>query len=724
MRKTRSGVLSTKTSAASPLRSAGPNVSPLKLALHRKQVGGPAGLLAKAPSRPNIFAQPQVNTAPAPALAPIQPQLQKPVPTSAPALLQPQKPVPRSAATLAPPIQAPRKNIFAPPTPKVTAEVLARQPVLDETIGIRLAAPPSRFSARQDSVDLDVPQDLRDLFIDADDILSATASPVAGLPQFPPVRPPSTVRRRRNPPPAPLPVSPVMNLSPSSLAYHSGQLEVGDDHQARDSVLSEFDFTSEFANLDTGNQRASFVEALHRVQQDDHHDLPPLPPLPLLHASTGRASKSSTETVVAAAARRSPFMGTFAFQQHASTIRASHSPRPDFLQPAPAVEPEQVVQSTETEASNDIEIETEADPAPILDDTMQLAPPRRAHRRDESGLSIATMSSIGAVIETGIAGEYTNYFEVEFARDNERRAVSTTSTDEVSQLLEASQGSWSNMSGHSRNSSVNSNCPRRSHARGHSRNTSIASLASIDGVELELTSGPPVSMYNRKRSSYISKHRRSGSFEAAFGRSDWAAHRRNISTESNVSDMSVGRISRPGLGERMFQLDGGVQLTSITASPPEGQEADESEDEVEQQVGAGDSYYPRHAKPSLDSLLDAAQAERDSVLESAAVSRDSLFDADVEASEMEREFKLRPVSVISNASSSQDSIFGPTRGHDMRDFTLRPISAVTTDSSSGQDDTFVNTIKPSAIKKQASCIESVGEDTLSESAIHVSYYIS
>lgn len=779
MRKSRSGVLSIKTSA-SPPRPSVPNVSPLKLALHRKQIGSPVRKIVKQPSQKNVP-------------APISPK-------RAPnifAMAKSADPKPESTcftadsqATLVPPPQPVKKNIFAPPTPRVTAASLAKQPVVDETVGMGHARPFSAVSSVPEQCESDVPQDLRDLFVDADDILSAAASPVAGLPQRPPVRPPSTVRRRRNPPPAPLPVAPT----PPVLSAAHAHLAVDDGGQVRGSVYSEFDFTGEFAMLDQGDQRASFVEALHRSQQTDHHgpvDLPPLPPLPLnvmagnqlgvlVNNGSDRESRSSTETVVVAA-RRSPFMGTFAFQQHASTIRASHSPKPvDFSAPA-----------IETPSVDDVPVLLARDPEPA-EDAAQLVPPRRFHRRDESGLSIATMSSIGAVIETGIAGEYTNYFEVEFARDNQRRASSTASADEISHLLDEPSTGWA----HSRTSSVASSASRRGHGRRHSRNSSIASLASIDGVEQHLPSGPPISMHNRKRSSYISKHRRSGSFDAAYGRTDWAAHRRDVSTDSAVSIMSASRIARPGLGERMFQLDGGVQLTSITASPPDGHEDPDADDTAEDRQADAQNHFgndsllgrvPAFGKLSYDSLLDRSRATHDSLLDSPRQSRDSLFDAnvdveapeigrefklrpvsvmstasssqdsifgpsrmhdkpsydslldrsgatydslldiprtsrgslfdanvDVEASEKDREFKLRPISVVSTTSSSQDSIFGPNRMHDKRDFTLRPISTASTDSSS-QEDTFVHTARYQAvIKKQPSCIEAQGEDNMSE----------
>jgi serine/arginine repetitive matrix protein 2 len=722
MRKVKSGVLSIR--GASPMRQ-GPNVSPLRLAIHRKQLEAPSREVLRKKSSKNIFAptarqEIDINATIRP--SPLQNQVVKvTVSVETAARTEPQ-PFAALPTALPPPPRPNRRNIFAPPPPQVTAASLASLVQSDKTVGKPQLRPVSCGSAFTDRVEHDVPQDLRDLFIDADHILSATTSPahVAGLPQPPPSdRRPVAGRRRRNPPPAALPPSPPTPVH-AHLAEHQ--------QRPRGSAMSEFDFDAEFANLDRGDQRASFVEALHRAQGDYHssHDLPPLPPLPghvgqgqgqefsmnqFDDASSERASRSSTDTVVvAAAARRSPFMGTFAFQQHASTIKGPNSP------PLPDVIPEIQIQQEDDEQEQEYSTFADADAnADAEDDTMELAPPpptrrnQQGHRRDESGLSIATMSSIGEVIETGIAGDYTNYFEAEFARDNAKRQHQPSSSgfDFTSSAM-----------AHSRQSSVASNTSGR-HRRGHSRNTSIASLTSIDGLDHSTLPGPPVSMHNRKRSTYISKHRQSGSSsESAFGRSDWAAtHRRNQSEESVMSNMSASRIGRPGLGDRMFQLDGGVQLTSITGSPADGYDQDEQDraDEVEAEAEAasesGDEAILNMSKSTYYTAYignggeDSFHTARD-----ASFSRES--EAEAESSSKESDWNSRPVSSSSTASGY--SIFGPGPVHHKGSFLLRPISAITTDSSSNEEDTFINVSRSIQIKRAPSCIEAQGEDTMSE----------
>lgn len=716
MRKVKSGVLSIR--GASPMRQ-GPNVSPLKLALHRKQLEAPSREVLRKKSSKNVFApSPSIAGRGVGINATIRPAHQNQVVTvtvSVETAARTESQPPAALPTALPPPPRPtRRNVFAPPTPKVTAASLASLVQSDETVGKPQLRPVSCGSAFTDRVEHDVPQDLRDLFIDADHILSATASPahVAGLPQPPPSdRRPVAGRRRRNPPPAALPPSPP---TPAHANFAEQQ------QRPRGSAMSEFDFDSEFANLDRGDQRASFVEALHRATGDYHdngsHDLPPLPPLPghlgqgqeyrmsqFDDASSERASRSSTDTVVVAtaAARRSPFMGTFAFQQHASTIKGSNSPPLADVVPEIQIQQEEDEQEKEYSTFADADEDTNAE-----DDTMELAPPpptrrnQRGHRRDESGLSIATMSSIGEVIETGIAGDYTNYFEAEFARDNAKRQEQASS---------AGFDFTSSAMAHSRQSSVASNVSR-GHRRGHSRNTSIASITSIDGLDFSTAAGPPVSMHNRKRSTYISKHRQSGSsFESAFGRSDWAAtHRRNQSDESVMSNMSASRIARPGLGDRMFQLDGGVQLTSITGSPADGYDQDQ-EDQDRVDADEAESADEANHNMSKDTYFTAFNGGEDSF----HTALDTSFgrDSEAESSAKESDWNSRPVSTSSTASS----IFGPGPIGHKGSFLLRPISAITTDSSSNEEDTFVGISRSIQMKRVPSCIEAQGEDTMSKS---------
>jgi serine/arginine repetitive matrix protein 2 len=714
----------------------GPNVSPLKLALHRKQVEVPAKQIITKKSSHNIFA-PAVKVS-TPLVQTDQADIDKSATLLARSNVQrtgnsdeiaactikiPYPPVVAAPlAGLPPPPRPARRNIFAPPSPQVTAHRLASLDFSDETVGMPKRRPMSGASAFNDRVEHDVPQDLRDLFANVDFTSSAMASPIAGLPQIPSSdRRPTSARRRRNPHSAALPSSPLSpdhqdEWSQPSVAQvpHSPPME-----SARGSMLSEFNFEYEVAKLNKGTHRASFVEALQKAKDNcsqSSHDMPPLPPLPapparydnfrnsqFEDACSERGSSTST-VIVAAAARRSPFMGTFAFQQHASTINGSHSPpteEPLEQEQVPDIEIHDVSQFTQDEAEDEGRFEHASE-----EDMTDLVPPpqRRYHKRDESGVSIATMSSIGEVIETGVAADYTNYFDVQFAKELSKAAAPPATEAPT----------------HSRQSSVASTASAHGHRRGHSRHTSIASLASIDGLEhaLGFAPGPPISLHNRKRSSYISKHRQSGSsFEAAFGRSDWAAaHRRNSSDDSVMSNLSASRICRPGLGDRMFQLDGGVQLTSITASPLDhaDNEAESSESEVEDSEQGHTTYNT--SKATYYTAYDG-EASFHTALDTSLSGRDSVSGG----TSSEDQHKARPISTSSTASSVQsspgESIFGPNTTGYKGNFLLRPISAITTDSSSNEEDTFVNVVRGQGLAMKPSCIEAHGEETMSMSMV-------
>lgn len=203
--------------------------------------------------------------------------------------------------------------------------------------------------------------------------------------------------------------------------------------------------------------------------------------------------------------------------------------------------------------------------------------------------------------------------------------------------------------------------------------------------------------------------------------------------------MSVARLARPGLGERMFQLDGGVQLTSISASPPahpnsetndarsltgsvEGlgfgrrgrgplhrdqpslerllernrlenrdqdrQLLDESQlplqyDSVLDDSRLSDSVLD-DARPPYDSILDDSQAPYDSLIDSSRLVYDSLMDSTMEASSVETHHSQ------ASGSFDIDTTFGTRtrQGGSSGSFLikgLRPISAISNDSSAPSD---------------------------------------
>jgi hypothetical protein len=117
--------------------------------------------------------------------------------------------------------------------------------------------------------------------------------------------------------------------------------------------------------------------------------------------------------------------------------------------------------------------------------------------------------------------------------------------------------------------------PAQPTARGHRRRESNMSVSS---------QGPPISFYNYNRS--YGNHRLSendtstsgsslahqyAAFGANGGRAAWAKHRQDSSMDSVMSDYSVARLGRPGVGDKMFDtaVDHGQPLRAISASPPE-----------------------------------------------------------------------------------------------------------------------------------------------------------
>ena len=116
----------------------------------------------------------------------------------------------------------------------------------------------------------------------------------------------------------------------------------------------------------------------------------------------------------------------------------------------------------------------------------------------------------------------------------------------------------------------------------------------------------PVSLYNRNYGC----HRRSDSnssagsvaqtnamFGAHGGRAIWSRHRQNASIGSISSEHSAMRgMDRPGLGDKMFEMDHGMPLTSITASPT-GSFASE----FLSQPGPSSQFY----RTTYDSIIDA-----------------------------------------------------------------------------------------------------------------------
>ncbi|WVQ95117.1 hypothetical protein IAU59_002211 [Kwoniella sp. CBS 9459] len=715
IRRIRSAMLSQKASGSSLKPPPSANASPLKMALRRAQA-------AANHNTDGMFASP-----------------------------------PRESL-----VRKGMRNVFAPPspappkhgTPSRPITDLAAAKVMDERVGMGQTMGPSIVEERTQSIKgslaSDVPADLQALLGNAD-VTRPASSPnkwsTLGLPAPPPAGRVAPRRPQPSPPALSLPPVPDSTSAPSSdhvSSSHLTKTEATAEPSPLESVFSgmltvkhndfrdSFDFTNEYAALDQGGQRASFVEALKKVsslQMLVDGDLPPVPAanetssphesvpesIPSFHVS--KPSDSTTNDgdsdddedeegeygddeafedaveiahVVGIAktspVRREPFKGQFAFQQHVNTMKreTSHgsfgAPEPIMHLSEPAITP---------------------------------APPpahRRGHQRGESGLSIATMSSIGSVIGSGNEREYTNYFEVNFSNHlgHSRQHSVAETIEEVSDEYSPRRP----MSGDSMSSAQPVPRPTTRRAHHHRRNSSIISVDSLSEiVGHNFSAGPPVSLHNNhRRSGYVSRHRRNSSSDSTFGRPDWAAHhRRNSSVASTASNFSVSQLARPGLGDRMFQLDGGVQLTSITGSPPdEPSHSGGGHRVTHRRQSSWDSLFDGTHSKVEDSLFDNVRTGNDSLFDNIRPGNDSLFDSNTSAG---------------RSSTDADSLFGPEHHTTNKNFFLRglrPISTISTTTNGSQaDDTFVHVqnylqnvttpLRP-ARQEVEMCLQGDGED--------------
>ena len=688
MRRVKSAVLTSKKSKESPLR-AGTTISPLKLALHQKQLGQ-----TQKPTHGSGQTPKQNHGS----------MGKKPRPVSSPAASPPRMSL----------VKKGMRNIFAPPSPPPL-------PVTTAAVTTQVRADPARVIASIPGVSF-----LQNQSQPSEQ--SRTASKVSsdkrfsgvnhlGLPLPPPedrISPRRQAVSANVPPKVSLPPVPdvpsatnrgKMSAAPMDLHLYLPR-HVGADYDPGQAFLSptltadcrnSFDFTGEYAKLDSGDQRHSFVQALakvqgmsssqaampptpivravparpldplledqsYRVHADSLSSGPPaensdtedsdtedenvarvLPPSPYsarasLPSHSPRSSRDSISSKSSTATQRRsprppPFQGNPAFQMRVSQQKESITPGEANLSHALAKRPSLDNLLAEVDAaaaaaeaaavpppSNHIRLDSLEPPRSALisehgrNDSLE--PPRPAymdhsHGRAESGLSIATMSSLGAVIETGIAGEYTNYFEVNFTKHLEAQSGSSAAMPPLSTVTHSRPSLANSTTVPPLQESSNVLDRPRPKKRHHRRNSSIASIDSLPGLELleAAPNGPPVSMYNPRRAShitYVSRHRRGTSSDGSFGRPDWAAHRRGTSRDSTGSfgsTTSIGQLGRPGLGEKMFELDGGMQLTAITASPPEDRGAEDEYRVVRNDTSA-------HARnDSLDSILDMSFRE-------------------------------------------------------------------------------------------------------------------
>ncbi|KAF8197689.1 hypothetical protein K438DRAFT_2118350 [Mycena galopus ATCC 62051] len=187
--------------------------------------------------------------------------------------------------------------------------------------------------------------------------------------------------------------------------------------------------------------------------------------------------------------------------------------------------------------------------------------------------------------------------------------------------------------------------PTQPSGRGHSRRKSNPSFSSQN---------PPISFYNYNRSfgnpalsendtstSGSSLAHQYATYGANGGLKAWAKHRQQSLVDSVMSDYSVGKLGRPGVGDKMFgtAMDHRQPLRAISASPPE-------------------SRGELRNRSSYDSIID--EERRSSSME------DSLFEK--------------------TGHRSSDSVFGydhhhPPNGHLLPPHQFRPLSVLSFNNS-------------------------------------------
>ncbi|KAL1408530.1 hypothetical protein Q8F55_005342 [Vanrija albida] len=312
----------------------------------------------------------------------------------------------------------------------------------------------------------------------------------------------------------------------------------GSDDVTRGS-LSSFDFTTSAAELSGGNDRASFMEAEHKSKTSSpsadfkmwtspkYLAPPPAPYLAGQRQTTpqrlGDAQRQLTSGMLGPLPPLPPLPSP--------TLRVRASPVPfkgrtefqmSFAQPKAATREVQTQTSGLLCPPPRFEL-------PALPPLPQVTRQQKTQHRPagSAAVSFASMSSLGAPIP-GQNREYTNHFEKHFGSNNGIPPVPAL-PDEF--MPKSSLGFDST---------------------SRQRRLSSSSLAS-PVLEGDASLGHTGSARPRPHQS-----------STARGRSDWAAHRRNMSSGDSLS-----RIGRPGLGERMFQREEGVQLAAISGSPSE-----------------------------------------------------------------------------------------------------------------------------------------------------------
>ena len=228
----------------------------------------------------------------------------------------------------------------------------------------------------------------------------------------------------------------------------------------------------------------------------------------------------------------------------------------------------------------------------------------RQHNKHDSMFSIASVSSFGSVIDNGAPDPFGYARHSRPPSEDMSISMSMTVDDTFSFMYQKRRSRVdSDASSFYFRSQPSMMGPIR---RGHRTHDSIIS-----------TSGaPPVSLYNRSHHGH--GHRRgdsSGSVSSVAlsyalhgangGRATWAKHSRNDpSIDSMISDYSLMRLSRPGLGDKMLdsEFGHGVPLSAISASPNQSFDSG-LYDQYKERTGF-DSIMDTRRSGTCDSLMD------------------------------------------------------------------------------------------------------------------------
>lgn len=315
-----------------------------------------------------------------------------------------------------------------------------------------------------------------------------------------------TVRHSRNGSKPPRISLEFDNSSRSSLSWFPAYLRRGGSSTSEQS----FNFDQTLAGLNSGvPPRASFLEALSFTPLLDANDSSPFKPLPVLseeyHQRASKrslGSKASRRNLTALPQPAPPFRGQLAFQK--------------FIEQTKAWPADQVLRPS-------------GPPPPFALPLPPASSRLRGHGKDDSVVSLATMSSFGGLVDIP-SREYPTYFDMAFG------------PPEVPSLPTVSRSAR-------RRAVFEHHGARIRHER---RRCNTA-----ESVEVSLLSG--------SATASATSLGRQVSTDSTIGRTDWAAQRR-LSYDS----VNFAQLGRPGLGDRMFQVDSNVALGESTRSGDTG----------------------------------------------------------------------------------------------------------------------------------------------------------